>query len=250
MFADYAAGKPTRVLRDDLNASGLRTSRGSIFTVQTILPILENQAYLGRCVYNQRTLSKWHRYRDGASVERLDEGVEQRDASDWVTCDDAWPALMDADLFDQVRLRRQASRERNAHVRGPAMRSAYLLTGLFYCGVCGGKMTGHTCTSGKKIKTRYYVCSRHSAGHKDECSKRYSVPAKLVEEHILGLVRIDLANLRYDQQLHNMIASELERMAGGRSDARDQMSRQLAKLDQQTATVRDHLMALDPDTAK
>lgn len=250
MFCDFAAGKPTRVLRDDLNAAGFRTSRGSFFTVQTILPILQNQAYLGRCVYNQRTLSKWHRYRDGASVERLDEGVERRGAEDWVTCDDAWPALVDADLFGQVQQRREDSRKRNAHVRGPAMRSEYLLTGLFFCGVCGGKMTGHTCTSGKKIKTRYYVCSRHSAGHKGECPKRFSVPAKLVEEHILGLVRIDLASLRDDDQLHKLIANELERLSGGRSDARDQLSRQLAKLDQEAATVRDHLMAMDPDTAK
>lgn len=250
IFSDYAAGKPSRVLRDELNATGFRTSRGSHFTVQTILPILQNQAYLGRCVYNQRTLSKWHRYREGASVERHDEGVERRDQADWVTCDDAWQALIDQDTFDQVQRRRSSSRDRNTHRRGPAMKGDYLLTGLFFCGVCGGKMTGQTTTSGKGIKTRYYVCSRHSAGHKHECPKRYTVPAGLVEDHIFGLIRLDLAKLRDDDQLHQYIVAELERLTGGRSDARDQLQRRLAQLDQNTAKLRDHLLSLDPDTAK
>ncbi len=250
MFSDFASGKPSRVLRDEVNAAGFRTSRGSIFTVQTLLPILENQAYLGRCVYNQRTLSKWHRYRDGSSVERHDEGVEKRDASDWITCDDAWPALIDTDTFEQVQQRRKASRERNTHRRGPAMRSEYLLTGLFVCGVCGGKMTGQTWTSGKGYKTRYYVCGKHSSGHKHLCPKRYTVPAKLVEDHIATLIRIDLVKLRDDEQLHQYVARELERLTGGRTDARDQLRRRLAQLDQKAATLRDHLLALDAATAK
>ena len=76
------------------------------------------------------------------------------------------------------------------------------------------------------------------------------MPAKLVEEHVLGLIRSDLMHLRDDDQLHRMIAKELERLAGGQSDARDQLSRQLASLDQQAATVREHLMSMDADTAK
>jgi hypothetical protein len=99
MFHDFAQGVPSRKLRDDLNASGFRTSRGSRFTVQTILPILENPAYLGRCVYNRRTLSKWHRLEKGASVERQDEGIEKRPESDWIVKEDAWPAIIDAETF-------------------------------------------------------------------------------------------------------------------------------------------------------
>ena len=68
------------------------------------------------------------------------------------------------------------------------------------------------------------------------------MPAKLVEEHVLGLIRSDLMHLRDDDQLHRMIAKELERLAGGQSDARDQLSRQLASLDQQAATVRELLV--------
>ena len=71
-----------------------------------------------------------------------------------------------------------------------------------------------------------------------------------MEAYILDRIRADLMNLRDDDQLHRMIAKELERMAGGQSDARDQLSRRLASLDQQAATVRDHLMSMDAETAK
>jgi len=249
IFKDFAAGKPTRTLRDELNASGMRTSRGNWFTVQTLLPILENQAYLGKCVYNRRTLSKWHRHIDGQSVERLDDGVEMRPESDWIVCDDAWSALVSKDVFDEVQLRRQKSKDK-AHRRGPAMRSEYPLTGLFYCGVCGGKMSGHTYKNTKGCKTQYYVCGRHSAGHKHECPKRYTVPCRLVEQHILELIRKDLMQLRDDDQLHRYVAEELKRHCGTSVDARSELQRRLAELDQQAATLRDHLMSMPPDTAK
>ena len=249
LFADYAAGKPTRVLRDELNASGLRTSRGNWFTVQTILPILENQAYLGKCVYNRRTLSKWHRHIDGQSVERMDDGVEKRPESDWIICDDAWPALVEQKTFDEVQQRRRISKDKT-HRRGPAMRSAYLLAGLFFCGVCGGRMTGNTYTNGKGSKSFYYVCGRHCSGHKHECPKRYTVPRNLVEQHILELIRKDLMQLRDDDQLHRYVADELRRLCGSDIDAKIELQRRLAELDQQVAQLRDHLMAMNPEAAK
>jgi DNA invertase Pin-like site-specific DNA recombinase len=250
VFADYAAGKPTRQLREWLNDAGFRTSRGNRFSAPTINPILENPAYLGRCVYNRRTLSKWHIYSNGGSVERNGEQVERRPESDWVTVDDAWPALVDQSTFDAVQARRNESREKHRHTTGRATKAGYLLTGLCFCGVCGGRLTGQTTKSGKGYRTRYYVCSSHHNGHKDRCPKRYSVPAGIVEDHIFELIQADLAKLRDDDQLHKYIADELRRITGGHDDARQQLQRQLANLDQQLATLRGHLVTMDAETAK
>jgi hypothetical protein len=249
MFADYAAGLPTRALRQSLNDSGFRTSRGSRFTVQTNFPILENPAYLGECVYNRRTLSKWHIYRDGSSVERQDEGVEKRPQADWVRVPDAWPALIEPGTFEAVKLRRESSRERHRMTAGSSIHANYALTGLFFCGVCGCRMTGQTATSGKGYRTRYYVCSGHHAG-KDVGHKRYTVPADLVEQHVYELIRSDLIQLRDDDKFHNLIQAELHRITGGSVDAREQLQRRLVELDQQAAKLRDHLLAMDPQAAK
>lgn len=251
LFSDYASGVPTRRLRDDLNAAWFRTSRGQGFTVQTIIPMLENPAYAGRCVYNRRTLSKWHRFQKGASVERHDEGVEHRPQDDWIVCEDAWPALVDAETFNAVQERRKESKEgKRAHYRGNAMRSEYLLSGRMLCGVCGGKLTGSTTTSGKGVKTRYYTCSRYAAGHREECPERYTVPADIVEQHILTVIRQDVLNLREDKALHRLVEQELQRLNGGKADAREQLQRRQADLDQRLAKLRDHLLALDPETAR
>jgi DNA invertase Pin-like site-specific DNA recombinase len=163
VFADYAAGAPIRSIRDDLNRSGLRTARGRIFSVPTLHALLENPAYLGRCVYNRRTESKWHRQTRGGTVERHDEGLELRPESDWIVKHDAWAPLIEPELFEQVQQRRRQSKQKHRQVTGTAIRSPYLLGGLMYCGVCGGRMTGQTCKSGKGYSTRYYICGTHTA---------------------------------------------------------------------------------------
>lgn len=251
LFADFAAGAPTRRLRDELNASGMRTSRGQIFTPQTIGPMLDNPAYAGRCVYNRRTLSKWHVFAEGGSVERKGEGVEKRSPEDWIVCEDAWPALVDAETFEAVQARRKMSREgKLPHYRGNAMKSEYLLSGLMRCGVCGGKMTGNTQKSSKGYKTRYYTCIRRQAGYHDECPKRYQVPAKLVEDHVLADIRDDLSSLRDDQELYRQIEEQLGRLRSGTSDAREQLGSRLASLDEKIAKVREHVLAVDPSIAE
>ncbi len=130
------------------------------------------------------------------------------------------------------------------------LKSNYLLTGRIYCGVCAGRLTGTTRTSGKGYKTRYYVCSRHHAGHKDQCPKRYSVPADVVEEHILNLIQTDLLRLRDDERLHEYVDQELRRLSGSKHDAREQLQRRLASLDQKIARLRDHLASMTPQAAE
>jgi site-specific DNA recombinase len=250
MFEDYASGAPIRKLVDNLNNAGFKTSRGSKFTIQTLHPMLENPAYKGTCVYNRRTLSKWHRYKDGSSVERQDEGVEKRGESDWIVCEDAWPALIDQSTFDRVQQLRKDSKTKHAHYRGNSMKSEYLLTGRIFCGVCGGRLTGMTRTSGKGYKTRYYVCSKNHAGHRDVCSKRYSVPADVVEQHILKLIQTDLVKLKDNEKLHEYVEQELRRLSGSKHDAREQLQNRLASLDQKIARLRDHLGSMSPQTAE
>ena len=166
MFTDFAEGVPTRRIRENLNAAGFRSTFARSFCIPSINAILENPTYTGRCVYNRRTESKWHRLIDGASIERQDEGLEWRPESDWVVVDDAWPALIDKATFDRVQLRRRESRELHQHTTGTAIRGEYLLTSVFVYGVCGSRLTGQTTTSGKgnRTRVRYYVCSAHHPG--------------------------------------------------------------------------------------
>lgn len=230
--------------------AGFRTSRGRAFTVQTIIPMLENPAYAGRCVYNRSTFSKWHRHVKGESVERLDEGTERRPESDWIVRDDAWPAIIDRETFVQVQARRRAASEQQRRISGTGIRSEYLLTGLAYCGVCGARLCGQTTTSGKGYRTAYYICGGHHAGKHADCPKRYTVPAKVVEDYIVGLIEADLVKLRDDDKLYEYIAGELAGVNQQQGDARRGLQRRIGELDQHLAKLRDHLKVLDSTTAE
>ena len=250
MFTDYAAGIPIRVLRDNINAAGLRTARGRIFTIPTIHSMLDNPAYTGTSVYNQRTESKWHRHTSGSSIERYDEGLEARPEKDWIVKPNAWPVIIDQETFDRVQVRRKESKATDWRITGAVIRSEYMLGGHLVCGVCGGKLSGQTTTSGKGYRTRYYVCAVHHSGDHERCPNRYKVPAEAVEKHITGLIRDDLANLINDETFHEYLAEELAKLDSGHVDTRAQLQRRLAEIDQQMARLRDHIKALDPQTAQ
>ena len=129
IFADYANAVPMRIIRDRLNApgSGFRTHTGGPFTISSIHVILDNAAYTGRYVYNKRTQSKWHRLIAGQSVERTDQGQEDRPASDWIVTENAWEAIIDDELFERVKARRNAMYEacRKTGATGSAVNAGY-----------------------------------------------------------------------------------------------------------------------------
>jgi hypothetical protein len=152
--------------------------------------------------------------------------------------------------FEAVQARRRASKEAYVKMTGRKVNSSYLLTGLFTCGVCGGPMFGQTTHNSKGCATRYYVCTVHHRGDHDACPKRYTVPADFVEDHIMGLVRRDLENLRDDEKLHEYVRQEVSRLTGGESEKRNLLQQHLVELDQRLARVREHLRRLDPETAE
>lgn len=250
IFADFAAGLPTRTIRDSLNQAGFRTTRGAMFSHQSLIPMLENAAYIGRCEFNRRTESKWHRHTQGKSSERVDEGIEYRPASDWVIKDDAWPAIVEREVFEQAKNRRRDSKARHRQATGKASQTPNILTGLFHCAVCGGRLSGIRYKNARGYETRQYVCQTHHNGQHHRCPKRYTVPAKVVEAYVVNLILSEMAKLRDDQDLHRTIEQEMARQRGGNVDAVTQLQKQLAQLDQKSAKLRDHLLSLDPETAE
>jgi ABC-type transporter Mla subunit MlaD len=62
-------------------------------------------------------------------------------------------------------------------------------------------------------------------------------------------VKDGLGRLRDEDKLHQYITEEVGRLRGSQSNAREQLQRRLAELDQAAAKLRDHLKTLDPATA-
>jgi site-specific DNA recombinase len=254
LFADYLAGVPFRVLRDTLNAQGMRSVSGDIFTIATLHTILRNPAYKGTLMFNRKTKSKWHRFVGGAhghSTERQDEGFEQRQQEDWIVVEDAWPALVDAATFEAVQAKLRESHDKHHFVTGRSVRAGYLLSGTMTCAVCGGHLIGQSKYKHRVKPTtcRKYLCGTHHKGDHTKCPTRYVVPANVVEGKVWEYIKADLAHLKGDKQLHKYVAEELAKLNGGKVDAKKALQTRLADLDCQIAKLTTHLSVLDMQTA-
>lgn len=254
LFTDYLAGVPFRILRDQLNALGMRTVFGGIFTVGTLHVILRNPAYKGVLMFNRSTCSKWHRYMKGRSVERQDEGEEKRDKADWIVVENAWPALVDATVFDQVQEKLAKVQKESTYVTGQSVRQGYLLTGgTLKCGICGGNLIGQTQkekrVDGSVHRRKRYICGVHHKGQIEQCPQRYHLPVEVVEGPVWQYLKQDLQQLQGNQRVYAYVQEELAKLCGGKADAQKALQARLSDLDSQIAKLTSHLSVMDVQTA-
>ena len=167
IFDDYASGKRLKVIVDELNEQGIRTMKGTEFTINSLRAILHNEAYIG--IY---------RYSD-------------------IVIEDGIPPLVTKEQFEEVQARfalnkRTGSQIANGMDEDDAPR--YWLTGHLYCGHCGESMQGVSGTSKTGAKHYYYYCS----GQRRRRCKKSPVKKVLVEYLVTKLLSIllsDSANL-------------------------------------------------------
>ena len=158
MFAEYAEGKAMQTICDELNAQGLRTTRGAKFGVKTMNKMLQNRAYIGE-------------YRHGDIV--VEGGM---------------PALVDEETFDKVQ-RKFAENKRKGSQRARGMDEndapRYWLTGKVYCGKCGSTLQGVSGTSGTGRTYYYYYCS---AQRRKQCTLK-KVRKEKLEDAVTMILR-------------------------------------------------------------
>lgn len=137
VFVRYKEGATMQELVNDLNARGIRTSRGKEISLNVIERMLRNRKYIGE-----------YRYHD-------------------IVKEDVIPAIVPKELFEQVQERRQKNK------KAPARHKAeddYLLTTKLYCGKCGAFMVGESGTSHTGKVHHYYRCV--NTKKKKTCTKK------------------------------------------------------------------------------
>ena len=135
IFARYIAGYSAAVIRNELNAKGLRTSRGKSFSVDSILRIISNERYTGVYIWGS------------------------------VRIPDGMPAIISSSDWKKAqRMKEKTSRHIEQHV------TDFLLTGKAFCGLCGRAMIGDSGTSHTGATHYYYSCQGHKA--RSGCTKK------------------------------------------------------------------------------
>jgi len=133
IFDWYIAGVSARAIRDRLpqyaNGRYPRSDAG-------VAKIIANPFYCGM-----------------VSWRRIDEGRRQKPRSEWVIAEGLHEAIIDSKVWEQAqreRRTRPGSGQRGAY-------TAYPLSGLVVCGLCGAAMTVQT-TKSRGKRYRYYAC--------------------------------------------------------------------------------------------
>lgn len=202
IFAMYCAGVKSVAICAELNARGLKTSRGKPFGVSTIERIIKQEKYIGVYTYGDI---------------RIEGGV---------------PRIVDDDTF-----RRAQERLKDAH-RAPAKASGqtdYLLTGKLFCGHCGSTMIGE-CGTGRTGTVYNYYCCRTKKKDASACTKK-RIRQDVIEDAVIDYT---LKHALTDDII-NAVAEEAIRLQGEdkRTVAHQQRLKQLAELRQREHNIID-----------
>lgn len=154
IFEHYAAGESSASIVEQLNAAGLRTSKGNAFNKCSIPRIIQNEAYHG--VYICKAYD--------------------------VRIDGAIPAIIDDDLWKRA----QKMLTLNKQHRAPHSSHAdYLLSGKLFCGCCHSLMrgiSGHNCRNDVYY---YYACGNKAD---DGTCKKKNIPKDVAENLVVNAI--------------------------------------------------------------
>ncbi len=147
IFEMYATGKGYSEIINKLNQEGHKTQTGRPFGKNSIHDILKNEKYRGVYIFN-RTERKINGKRNHRKSKSEDEIIR---------IEGGMPRIIDDETWRVVQERMKKNKRRTAAYKA---KEIYLLSGLIYCGKCGGAMVGNRRHSGRN-KTLYvtYECS-------------------------------------------------------------------------------------------
>jgi DNA invertase Pin-like site-specific DNA recombinase len=126
IFDRYRAGASQYELARELNRRGMLRPSGSPWRSQQVGRILDNPAYVARCIVDESFVPA------------------------------VWEAIIDSSTWDQIRKIRAGDKRRNRQLR-MAKGGPYLLSGLLHCGHCGRKLHHR---SKKETANGIYLCEQ------------------------------------------------------------------------------------------
>ena len=189
IFDQYSSGVSAARICRELNAHGLRTSRGKAWQPESLLRVISNERYTGVYIWGD------------------------------IRVQDGMPAIIDKVTFEEAqRMKRKTGR----HIDQGAV--DYLLTGKAFCGHCGSAMIGDSGTS--KSGTRHYYYSCQSRKSRNGCNKKSlqkdyleSCVVDYVLDHVLSDAQIKkTADAVMALQLEELKSSPLSAMEAERDE--------------------------------
>jgi site-specific DNA recombinase len=223
IFEAYAAGLSPRKIAMQLNKEGVPGPFGRPWRDTAIrghiirgTGILNNELYIGIRVWNRLRYVK-----DPVSGRRRSR---LNPPELWIVNEVPELRIVDDELWDAVKRRQSSIRESEGVSKARATRfwerrrAQHLLTGLVYCGSCGGRMAS--------VGRDYLACS--AARGRGTCTNRQSIRRGPLEELILEGLRHNLMTGKEVEAFIAAFHAELNAQRAARTAGRAGQERELA----------------------
>ncbi len=164
-LTDEGIPNPARYKRENSNYSNPHKVNFDRWTPDSIRKMLSNPTYAGNLAQGrQKTIS----YKVGKKIELPQDK--------WIVVDDTHEAVVSKEVYEAV----QKLKSRNiSHEK----KNTILLTGIFYCGDCGTRMTYSNYYTKKRECKRQYVCTKYK---RFSACTRHAVKADDIEEYVIS----------------------------------------------------------------
>ena len=148
MFRRYAGGESITDIIEDLNARGIRTSKGNRFNKNSLARIFSNRRYIGEYAYKEIVFSN------------------------------AIPAIVPKEIFERVAIRMKQNKHATGKAKAP---EKYLLTTKLFCGTCQSMFVGDSANKPNGVIYRYYKCA---SAKRHECDRK-AIRKEWIEDKVI-----------------------------------------------------------------
>ena len=179
--------------------------RGKPWSIQKIHWILSNELYMGNYYFNVRD-----------TKEKVNRPPEE-----WILT--SIPPIVDAAIFEQVRILRESRAPNNPTAVPKAMSSPVLLAGIIKCGICGRRMTLST---GKSGAYRYYKCTSRGGQGNHACTSK-NFPMDKVDQIVVSQVVNKILQPDHLQALMSQLRDRIQSGKDSRQSIINDLERQI-----------------------
>lgn len=244
IFRDYAAGVGPRTIAKNLNDEGIAGPGGKLWSDTTIrghvkrgTGIVNNELYIGRLIWNRMRYVKDPS--TGKRVSRLNPEFE------WLVTEVPELRIVDDELWQAVRARQGEIAEKYANVTeairehhkknqlNAARRPKSLLSGLIFCGVCGGPYSLRGADR--------FACSNHISN--GSCSNSRTISREELERRVLAGLKDRTMAPEVAAEAMRAYAEETNRLNRERRSNGDAWRTELQKTDRELEKAVDAILA-------
>ncbi|MBF2717714.1 recombinase family protein [Agrobacterium vitis] len=232
ILRDFAAGIGPRAIARTLNEEGIPGPDGKLWNDTTIrghasrgTGILNNELYIGKLIWNRLRYVK--NPSTGKRVSR------QNPESEWIVTEVPHLRIVDDELWQAVRTRQgeisekyvnvtEAVREHHKKNRlNGTRRPKSLLSGLIYCGCCGGPYSLRGADR--------FACSNHISN--GSCTNSRTIPREELEDRVLAGLKDRMMAPEVAAGAMRAYAEEMNRRNRERRSSADTWKAELAKVE-------------------